>query len=157
MQNKKKIITWANLRFSGSCGISSFSDWFRIWLNMICLNLLIFLYNCTYMNFRINLTQFYINFSRQEHQIAVLYVLFNAWDSQVSFYTPFHFSFTVPLIYPLSFFFYSPCNEVQKIKTREATRSQGRTIKFDHYSFYLFHSGETFVSVKMTKKSVFSI
>ena len=49
------------------------------------------------MNFRINLTQFYINFSRQEHQIDVLYVLFNAWDSQVSFYTPFHISFTVPL------------------------------------------------------------
>ena len=26
------------------------------------------------MNFRINLTQFYINFSRQEHEIDVLYV-----------------------------------------------------------------------------------
>ena len=25
--------------------------------------------NCIYMNFRINLTQFYINLSRQEHQI----------------------------------------------------------------------------------------
>ena len=25
--------------------------------------------NCIYMNFRINLTQFYINFWRQEHQI----------------------------------------------------------------------------------------
>ena len=42
--------------------------------------------NCIYMNFRINLTQFYINFSRQEHQI----------DSQVLSYTPFNFSFTVP-------------------------------------------------------------
>ena len=50
-----------------------------------------------YMNFRIIVTQFYINFSRQEHQIDVLYVSFNAWDSLVSFYTPFHFSFTVPL------------------------------------------------------------
>ena len=27
----------------------------------------------------------------------VLYVSFNAWDSQVSFYTPFYFSFTLPL------------------------------------------------------------
>ena len=51
------------------------------------------------MNFCINLTQFYINFSRQEHQIEVLYVSFNAWDSQVSSYTPFNFSFTVPLSY----------------------------------------------------------
>ncbi len=41
-----------------------------------------------FMNFRIDLTRFYINFSRQEHQIDVLYVLS---------YTPFHFSFTAPL------------------------------------------------------------
>ena len=32
--------------------------------------------NCIYTNFRINLKQFYINFSRQEHQIDVLYVSF---------------------------------------------------------------------------------
>ena len=50
------------------------------------------------MNFRINLTQFYIHFSRQEYQTDVLNVSFNAWDSQVSSYTPFHFSFTPPLI-----------------------------------------------------------
>ena len=37
-----------------------------------------FIQNCIYMNFRINLTQFYFNFSRQEHQIVVLYVSFNA-------------------------------------------------------------------------------
>ena len=43
------------------------------------------------------LTQFVINFSRQEHQIDVLHVSFNSWDSQVSAYTPFHISFTVPL------------------------------------------------------------
>jgi len=47
------------------------------------------------MNFRINLTQFYVDFLRQEHQKDVLYVSFNAWDFQVSSYTPFHFSFTV--------------------------------------------------------------
>ena len=50
------------------------------------------------MNFRLNLAQFYINFSRQEHQIDVLYVSLNAWDSQVS-------------LYPLSFFLYSPFKE----------------------------------------------
>ena len=34
---------------------------------------------------------FYINFSRQEYQINVLYVSFNAWDSQVFLYsTPFN-------------------------------------------------------------------
>ena len=35
-------------------------------------------------------------FSRQEHQIDVLYVSINSWENQVSAYTPFHFSFTVP-------------------------------------------------------------
>ena len=49
------------------------------------------------MNFRINLIHFYINFSRQEHQIDVLYISFNFWDSQVSSFTPIHFYFTVPL------------------------------------------------------------
>ena len=49
--------------------------------------------------FGIILTQFYINFSRQEHQIDGLYVSFKTWDSQVSAYTPFHFSSTVPLSY----------------------------------------------------------
>ena len=43
-----------------------------------------------YIRFGIILTQFYINFSRQ--------------DSQVSAYTPFHFSFTVPLIYFFNLF-----------------------------------------------------
>ena len=43
------------------------------------------------------LTQFYINFSRQEHRIDVLYVSFKTWDSQGLAYTPFHFSSTVPL------------------------------------------------------------
>ena len=33
-----------------------------------------FIQNCVYMNFRINLTQFDINFLRQEHQIEVLNV-----------------------------------------------------------------------------------
>ena len=30
-----------------------------------------FIQNCIFMNFRINLTQFYINFSKQEHQIEL--------------------------------------------------------------------------------------
>ena len=33
-----------------------------------------FIQNCIFNNFRINLTQFNINFSRQEHQIDDLYV-----------------------------------------------------------------------------------
>ena len=48
------------------------------------------------MNFRIILTQFYINLSSQEYQIDVLNVSFNAWEYPVSSYTPFHFFFTVP-------------------------------------------------------------
>ena len=43
------------------------------------------------------MTQLYINFSRQKHQIDAWYVSFKTWDSQVSSYTPFYFSFTVPL------------------------------------------------------------
>ena len=60
----------------------------------------IFMQNYIYIfRFSYNFTQFDINFSRQENQIDVLYVLFNSWDSQVLAYIPsFHFSFTVPLI-----------------------------------------------------------
>jgi len=53
--------------------------------------------NLTYIHFGIILTQFYINFSRQEHQIELSYVSINSWDSQVSGITPFHLSYTVPL------------------------------------------------------------
>jgi len=34
--------------------------------------------NCIFMNFRIILTQFYVNIPRQEHQMDVLIVSFNA-------------------------------------------------------------------------------
>ena len=90
------MIIGANLRLSGSYGISSFSDWLRTcWIWSV-------LYYSFYAKLHLyeffyNLTQFYINFSRQEYQIEVLYVSFNVWDSQVSCYSPFHFSFTVPL------------------------------------------------------------
>ena len=61
---------------------------FAYLLYIICLNQLL-LYKTSYIyRFSYILTQFYINFSRQEHQIDVLYVSFNAWDSQVSSYTP---------------------------------------------------------------------
>ena len=56
-----------------------------------------FIQNSIYTNFRIIWTQFYIYFSRQEHQIDILYVSFNAWDSQVLSYIPFPLFFTVPL------------------------------------------------------------
>ena len=58
-----------------------------------------FIQNCIYLNFRINLTQFYVNFSIQEHQIDVLNVSFNAWDFQVSSYTPFLFFLYSPFKY----------------------------------------------------------
>ncbi len=37
-----------------------------------------FIQNCMYINFRIYLTQFYINFSRQEHPIDVIKLLLNS-------------------------------------------------------------------------------
>ena len=43
------------------------------------------------MNFCINLTQFYINFSRQKHQIELLWV-----DQSTPEMLRVHFSFTVP-------------------------------------------------------------
>ena len=46
----------------------------------------------TYIQFSIILAQFYVNFSRQEHKIDVL-SFNNSWDSQVSAYNPFNFSF----------------------------------------------------------------
>ena len=53
--------------------------------------------NLTYVCFGIILTQFYDNFSSQKHKIDVSQVSFKTQDSQVLSYTPFHFSFTVPL------------------------------------------------------------
>ena len=56
-------------------------------LNMICF-IIQLLYKIAYIwIFFKNLTQFYINFSRLEHQIDVLYISFNAWYSKVSSYT----------------------------------------------------------------------
>ena len=61
------------------------------------------------MNFRIDLIHFFIIFSRNEHQVfAFIYVSFNAWDSQVSSYAPFYFSFTVPLKNEITHFIYNP-------------------------------------------------
>ena len=73
------IITGANLRFSGFCGISSFQIGF-VFVEYDLFYSTTFIQNCIYiyMNFRINLTLFYFNFSRQKYQIDVLYVLFNA-------------------------------------------------------------------------------
>jgi len=96
---KKKIIMEANLRFSGFCGIQWFSDCLRIcWIDDL-FKPTTSIQHFIYIDFRIILTQSNINFSRQEHQIdSFLYVSFNASDSQVLSYTPFHFSLTVPLI-----------------------------------------------------------
>ena len=45
-------------------------------LNMICLIFTTLVHNLIYIRFGIILTQLFINFSRQEHQIDVLYVSF---------------------------------------------------------------------------------
>ena len=59
-----------------------------------------FIQNLIYIHFGIILTQFYINFLRQEHQIDV------STPEILSLYT-FHFSSTVPLILdPLEIYLY---------------------------------------------------
>ena len=85
-----KIITVANLSFSGFSRISLFGC---VTAEYGLFNTTNLIQNLIYIRFGIILTQFYINLSRQKHPIDVLYVSFNAWDSQVSSYTPFHFSF----------------------------------------------------------------
>ena len=91
MQNKNEmIITGATLKFSGFWGISSFSDWFRI-----CGIWSVLYYNFL-VNFCINLTQLYINFSRQKHQIDVLYVFC------------IRLKFSGLILYLLSFFLHGP-------------------------------------------------
>ena len=48
-------------------------------------------------NRRFQICCVFVEYGLFKHQIDVLYVSFKNWDSQVSAYTPFHFSFTVPL------------------------------------------------------------
>ena len=96
MQNQNyKIILVANLRFSGFSGISLF----HIGCVIVVYHLFkttTFIQNCIYMNFRIKLTPFFINFSRQEHQIGI-----GIGIVQLLRFSGF-------IIYPLSFFLYSP-------------------------------------------------
>jgi len=66
----------ANLRFSGSCGTTRFQIG-CVFAEYDLFKPTTYKQNCIYMNFRIILTQFDINFSRQDHQIDVLYVSFN--------------------------------------------------------------------------------
>ena len=78
MQNKNLyIIIGANLRFSGSVGYNRFQIG-CVYVEYDLFNTTISIQNCIYMNFRINLTQFYINFLRHEYHIDVLYVSFYA-------------------------------------------------------------------------------
>ena len=66
MQNKNlKVITGANLRLA-TVGYSNFQ-----------IGCIFVEYDRIYIRFGIILTQFYINFSRQEHPIDVLYILLN--------------------------------------------------------------------------------
>ena len=96
-----KMIKYSNQNIIRAClhlgtsGLSYFSD--SVFADYDLFKTLIHIPYHIFIGFGIILTHFYINFSRQEHQIDVLYVSFKTWDSQVSAYTPFHFSFTVPL------------------------------------------------------------
>ena len=67
----------------------------------------IFIQHFIYMNFRTNLTQFYINFSRQEHQIESTLNYGSRSTSKMLWFQPI----------PLLFFLYSPFNKgvLQKI------------------------------------------
>ena len=63
------------------------------------------------MDFCINLTQFYINFSRQKHQLHQLYVLYVTLTPEILrpfILHPFYFSFTVPLKNEITHFIYNP-------------------------------------------------
>ena len=116
------MIIGANLRLSGSYGISSFSDWLRTcWIWSV-------LYYSFYAKLHLyeffyNLTQFYINFSRQEYQIEVLYVSFNVWDSQVSFflYSPFKVVFLLSsFVGHPAYFTFPPVRYIYDIRIRLA-------------------------------------
>jgi len=68
-------------------------------LYIICL-ILQLLYKIGYMWIFVKTWHSFISISRLETGTSdryLLYVSINSWDSQVSSYTPFHFSFTVPL------------------------------------------------------------
>ena len=78
MQNKNlKIKIAANLRFSSSYGI--YTSRFQIGCVFVEYDLYnistTFIQNYIYMHFRINLTQFYINFSRQEHDRCLICIV----------------------------------------------------------------------------------
>ena len=71
MQNKNlNIIIGAHLRFSGSVGYNCFQTG-CVYVEYDLFNTTISIQSCIYMNFCINLTQFYINFSRQEPQVEL--------------------------------------------------------------------------------------
>ena len=53
-------------------------------INYELFNTITLIRNLIYIQFGIILTEFFINFLRQEHQIDVLYVSIKTWDSQVS-------------------------------------------------------------------------
>ena len=65
------------MSFSGSSGISFFQI-SCILVEYDLFNTTNLIQNLTYIHFSIILTHLYINFSRQEHQIDIIYVSFNA-------------------------------------------------------------------------------
>ena len=84
-----KIITVANLSFSGFSRISLFGC---VTAEYGLFNTTNLIQNLIYIRFGINLTQY--QFLETGY---MSYILFNFWASKVSAYTSFHFFFTVPL------------------------------------------------------------
>ena len=60
------------------CGIALFSDWLCIFAEYDPFKTTIIIQHFIKIDFCINLTQFYINFSRQEHQIELPWVSINS-------------------------------------------------------------------------------
>ena len=90
MQNENQIIiTGANLRFSGFCAISSFSDWFRI-----CGKWSVLYYNI-YKKLHIN--EFSYKFDTETSDGCLMCIVQRL-------------RFSGFILYPLSFFLYSPFN-----------------------------------------------
>ena len=107
------------------------SDWLRnCWIWSVKDSTTTFIRNLTYIRFGIILTEFYINFIRQEHQIDVLNVSFKTWDSQVSAYT----------WYPLSFFLYSPFKATVDV-TLSDTSHRGLKDPFLNLTFHDLNGG----------------
>ena len=99
-KNLIRIIKGAYLNFSGSSGLSKFSDLLRI-----CSMWSVFLFLFTQKSHWYNLTKFYINFSKQGHQIDLIWSRSTKMFRVHPIYTPFLIYLNSP--FKLKYFFRS--------------------------------------------------